>query len=339
MRFLRTRDRKAEGGRQLIKKLPLVLLILALAGPQASATEIFEKVGTVGFQFLEIGAGPRGVAMGEAMVAAAEGVESIYWNPAGLRHVTRPTVLFSYGTWPAEITHQFVGFAMEPGFVPGIIGVSVTTLSMDPMLLRTATNPQGVGVEFDASDMAIGVTYTRVFTDKFSAGGTLKWIHSSLGDLSALGEPGLGDYSVETIVGDFGTLYDTGFRSLKIGLCIQNMGAEATYIEEPVPVPATFKFGVSMNVFETPGQRVTVATEFKHPSDTSEKINVGAEYSLNDMYFLRAGYKMNYDEETFTAGGGARLNLGSLGRVGVDYSYSDFGYLGAVHRVGLNVQF
>jgi len=323
----------------LIKKLPLVLLILALAAPQASSTEIFEKVGTVGFQFLEIGACPRGVAMGEAMVAASEGVEAIYWNPAGLRHLRGPTAHFSYGTWPAEISHQFVAFAMEPGFVPGIMGVSVTALSMDPMTLRTATSPEGVGVEFDPGDIAIGVTYTRVFTDRFSAGGTLRWVHSSLGDLSGLGEPGLGDFFVETVVGDFGTLYDTGFRSLRIGLCIQNMGAEATYIDEPVPVPATFKFGVSMNVFETRGQTVTIATEFKHPSDTSEKINVGAEYSLNDMYFLRAGYKLNYDEDSFTAGGGAMLTVGALGTVGIDYSYSDFGYLGAVHRVGLSLQF
>ncbi|MBD3349091.1 MAG: PorV/PorQ family protein [Candidatus Eisenbacteria bacterium] len=328
-----------EGGPHLLKKLPLLLLILALSAPQASSTEIFEKVGTVGFQFLEIGAGPRGVAMGEAMVAASEGIESLYWNPAGLRHLSGPTALFSYGTWPADITHQFVGVAMEPGFIPGIVGVSVTTLSMDPMLVRTATNPNGVGVEFEPGDIAVGVSYTRVFTDRFSAGGTLRWVHSSLGDLSTLGEYGLADYSVDTVVGDFGTLYNTGFRSLRIGLCIQNMGAEAAYIDESVPVPATFKFGVSMNVFETPGQTVKVATEFKHPSDTSEKINVGAEYSLNRTYFLRAGYKLNYDEETFTAGGGARVTVGALGRLGVDYSYSDFGYLGAVHRVGLSLQF
>jgi hypothetical protein len=323
----------------LIKKLLFALLAVALLASQASATEMFEKVGTVGFQFLEIGAGPRGVGMGEAMVAATEGIESIFWNPAGLRTVGGPTLFLSYGTWPAEITHQFAAYAMEPGFIPGIIGVSVTTLSMDPMLLRTATSPQGVGVEFDCGDIAVGVTYARVFTDKFSAGGTLKWVRSSLGDLSALGEPGLEDFVVETVVGDFGTLYDTGFRSVKIGLCIQNMGAEATYFAEPVPVPATFKFGVSMNVFETPGQRIQVAAEFKHPSDTSEKVNVGAEYNLNGMYFLRAGYRMGYDAETFAAGAGVKLAVGALGRVGIDYSYSDFGYLGAVHRMGVSFEF
>jgi len=323
----------------LTRRLLLTLFLAGALVSQASATEMFEKVGTVGFQFLEIGAGARGVAMGEAMVGATDGIESIYWNPAGLRTITRPTVLFTYGTWPADISHQFAAYAMRPGFIRGILAVSVTTLQMEPMVIRTADNPEGIGVKFDAGDIAIGLTYARIFTDKFSAGGTLKWMHSGLGDLSVLGEPGLEDYYVESFVGDFGTLYDTGFRSLKIGLCIQNMGPEATFVDEPVPMPATFKFGVSMNLIETPGQTFMVAAEFRHPADTDEKINVGAEYSLRDTYFLRGGYKSNYDEESFTAGGGIRLGIGSLGRVGIDYSYSDFGHLGAIHRMGVTVEF
>jgi hypothetical protein len=323
----------------LIRKPLLVLLAtLAVAAP-ASATEMFEKVGTIGFQFLEIGVGPRGVAMGEAVVAATEGIESLYWNPAGLRTITGPTAFFSYGTWPAEISHQFVGYAMRPTFIQGIIGVSVTTLSMDPMPVRTADVPGGVGTEFDCSDMAVGFSYARDFTDRFSAGGTLKWIHSSLGDLSVLGVEGLDDYTIDTVVGDFGTLYDTGFQSLKIGLFIQNMGPEATFRAEPVPVPTAFKFGVSMRVLDTPGQQIQVAAEFRHPSDTSEKVNVGAEYSLNRTYFVRAGYRLDYDEESFTAGGGAKVVLGALGRAAVDYSYSDMGNLGGVHRAGVTFEF
>jgi len=323
----------------LTRKLLLGLLVVLVLTSQASATEVFEKVGTVGCQFLEIGAGPRGVGMGEAMVSATEGVESAFWNPAGLRSITGAEALFSYGTWPADISHQFAVFAMRPSFIRGVVAVSVTTLQMEPMIVRPADTPGGVGVKFDVGDMAIGLSYARSFTDKFAAGGTIKWIHSSLGDLSVLGVDGLGDYTVEGVVGDFGTLYDTGFRSLKIGLMIQNMGPELTYVEEPVPMPAAFKFGISMNLIETPDQVVVVATEFRHPSDTSEKVNVGAEYALNDTYFLRAGYKMGYDEESFTAGGGAKVTVGTLGDLEVDYSYAAFGYLGGVHRAGVAVVF
>jgi hypothetical protein len=323
----------------LTRKLLLGLLVLLVLTSQAAATEVFEKVGTVGFQFLEIGAGARGVGMGEAMVAATEGVESTYWNPAGLRAVSRPSAVFSYGTWPAGISHQFAAYAMRPTFIRGVLAISVTTLQMESMPVRTADIPQGMGVNFEPGDLAIGLSYAREFTDKFAAGGTVKWVHSGLADLSALGVEGLEDYSVDGFVGDFGTLYNTGFRSLQIGLMIQNMGPELTYIDEPVPMPATFKFGVCMNLIETPGQVVKVAAEFRHPSDTSEKINVGGEYTLNNMYSVRAGYKMGYDEETFTVGGGAKLAVGTLGNLGVEYTYADFGYLGGVHRAGINVEF
>ena len=323
----------------MTRKLLLGLLVVLVLTSQALATDVFEKVGTVGCQFLEIGAGPRGVGMGEAMVSASEGVESVYWNPAGLRSIVRPTAVFAYGTWPADISHQFAAYAMRPTFIRGVVAVSVTTLQMDPMLVRPADTPGGVGVSFDAGDIAIGLTYAREFTDKFAAGGTLKWVHSGLADLSVLGVEGLEDYSAEGFVGDFGTLYYTGFRSLQIGLMIQNMGPEITYMEEPVPMPATFKFGISMNLIETPGQVLKVATEFRHPSDTSEKVNVGAEYALNSAYFVRAGYKMGYDEESFTAGGGARLTVGTFGNLEVDYSYAAFGYFGGVHRGGITVEF
>ena len=324
----------------MTRKLLLILLAVGVLAVPASATEMFEKVGTVGFQFLEIGAGARGTAMGEAMVGASEGIESLYWNPAGLRYVTEPTVLFAQTWWPADIAHQYFGFALRPGIIPGIVGFSVTSLSMDSMPVRTADVPEGVGVDFQCSDLAIGVTYAMVFTDKFSAGGTLKRVSSGLGDLSVLGVEGLGDYHITGYLMDFGTLYDTGFRSLKIGLAIQNMGPGATYIEDDVPVPATFKFGISMEVIDTPGQRVTVAAEFRHPSDTSEKINVGAEYALSERYFARVGYKMNYDEETFSAGGGTKMFVESLGYwISIDYSYADFGYLGAVHRIGMAFAF
>ena len=323
----------------MTRKLMLGLLAVLVLTSQAWATDVFEKVGTVGCQFLEIGAGPRGVGMGEAMVAATEGVESIYWNPAGLRSIDRLTAVFTYGTWPADISHQFAAVAMRDPLIGGVAALSITSLQMDAMKVRTADTPGGVGVSFGAGDVAIGLTYAREFTDKFAAGGTIKWIHSTLADLEVLDVAGLEDYRATGFAGDFGTHYNTGFHSLQIGLMIQNMGPELVYIEEPVPMPATFKFGLSMNVLETPGQIVKVAVEFRHPSDSAEKINVGAEYALDDMYFVRAGYKMGYDEESFTAGGGARLSVGTLARIGVDVSYAAFGYLGGVVRAGVTIEF
>ena len=52
------------------------------------------------------------------------------------------------------------------------------------------------------------------------------------------------------------------------------------------------------------------------------------EYAFRDLLYLRAGYKLNFDEEGLTYGFGLAYS-----GIRIDYSYSDFGeFLNAVHR-------
>lgn len=74
--------------------------------------------------------------------------------------------------------------------------------------------------------------------------------------------------------------------------------------------------------------QVLFSLDMTHPRDYAQQYNLGFEYSLSDMVFLRAGYKMNYDEEGLTFGVG--LNLSHFV---VDYSFNDYGdYLESVNR-------
>ena len=51
--------------------------------------QTINRYGTTTANFLEIGIGSRATSMGDAYVAVANDVSSIYWNPAGLSHVAR----------------------------------------------------------------------------------------------------------------------------------------------------------------------------------------------------------------------------------------------------------
>ncbi|MCK7521899.1 MAG: hypothetical protein MZV64_31575 [Ignavibacteriales bacterium] len=51
-----------------------------------------QRAGISAFQFLKIGVGARGVAMGEAYVAVANDASSLFWNPAGLAQMTENQV-------------------------------------------------------------------------------------------------------------------------------------------------------------------------------------------------------------------------------------------------------
>ena len=58
----------------------------------------------------------------------------------------------------------------------GNIGFSFTSLSMEDMKVRTVEQPDGTGENFSAGDMAIGLSYARNLTDRFSVGITAKYI-------------------------------------------------------------------------------------------------------------------------------------------------------------------
>ena len=103
----------------------------------------------------------------------------------------------------------------------------------------------------------------------------------------------------------------------------------------------SYSFGAAMDIIEktdnSPHLLVGVA-EFIHPNDGPEKINVGAEYSFQNLLALRGGYRFNYDEESFTIGGGLNLST-AYGTFKVDYSFWDFGILDTVSMFSIGLGF
>ncbi|RKZ16967.1 hypothetical protein DRQ53_04960 [bacterium] len=317
----------------------LVAGALLVAGPfgqlglvdQASAAEIFPKVGTYGAQFLKLGPTARATGMGSAYTAVADNVESVYWNPAGIVSVRGNQVLVSQTEWTADINLSFFAMVFNPRSIDGTFAISARALWMDSQLVRTATEPDGNGQLFDSGSQTVGLTYSRFFTDKFSAGATLHYLHSSLAD-----------FDVNTAVADIGILYRIGIRGMKIGMSIQSLGAEVTYDERPARMPTMFKVGFAMDAVRVGRQRLIAATEFEHPVDNTERANFGAEYNMgfdSGAFFLRGGYSLEYDTQGLSAGAGFRVNTGNSSAVDLDYSWVDMAALGFVHRVGLMIGF
>lgn len=317
-----------------------VAVLLLIAVPCWSA-KIFEKVGTVGAQFLKVGVGARGVAMGEAFVAVADDATGTYWNPAGIASIQGSQFTLSHSTWPAELSHEFAAYVFSYKFLRGVLGVSATVLQMDPMPETTEYRQEGTGYQFDAGSMAFGLTYARMLTDRFSFGATAKWIHE-----------GLADYSGEALAFDLGTLYNIGFRDIKIGMCFQNMGSGYSFRAggKESPLPITFKVGSSMPLLNSPAQRLLGAVEFNHPPDGDERLNLGGEYVYQKYapkfeIALRGGYRLNRDEEGLTAGFGVKFPFVPIGLVSkpsvwsVDYCYSDMGLLEASHKISLSASY
>lgn len=305
------------------------LLVVALALPSlAGAAQEFEKVGTIGGQFLKIGIGARATAMGCAFVSVADDASAVYWNPAGIARIQKNVASVNHTAWLADISFTQAAYLFHIGFLPGTFAGHARSLYMDSQPIRTVFRPDGEGRSFDAGDVAFGVTYARSLTDKFSAGVTANYVQSTLAT-----------YSSSATTFDFGTLYDTGYRSLRIGMAIQNLGSDMKFIEDTVKLPTVFRVGMSMNFYEDATHRILSSAEFSHPPDNNERANWGLEYGFKEFFFVRGGYLFKYDLERFSAGLGFKIPSSLNSEATFDYSYTDMDALSGIHRVSVDFRF
>ena len=198
-----------------MKRLLVIIVVFIFLATSASASE--SRVGASGAQFLKIGVGSRYQGLGEASTAVVNDVYSMYWNPAGLSEIEQSSISFTNVDWLLDIKLNYFAFAKNFEDV-GVFGVSATMLSMGDQEVTTFADQGGTGESFTASSYAIGITYARHLTTRFSFGVTAKYIGERIYNESSQG-----------FAFDFGTLLYTGFRNLRLGMSITNMGPELKF--------------------------------------------------------------------------------------------------------------
>ncbi len=322
-------DSNPLGGQIVRARLMTVLImsVMLFSLPMKSfgvTTKPFPKVGTYALTFLKIGVSARATAMGDAFIALANDGAATYWNPAGMVDLTKTSVSLNHTFWMADIDLDYASGVFTLPFVPGTFGVSARALTLDPQIVRTIERPEGTGQTFDAGDMSFGVSYAKFFTDKFSSGVTLHFVHS-----------GLADQSVNTLAVDFGLIYRIGFRGMRLGMMIQSLGSKVDYDNRASKIPTLFKVGLAMAAYERGVHSLTSVGEFSHPSDNKERVNVGMEYAYNQFFYLRSGYNVGYDASGAAAGFGLRIDTSQTSDIGFDYAWTDMAELGYIHRLSL----
>ena len=302
-----------------------------------------QRAGTSSGAFLKIGVGARAVGMGEAFVAVANDPSTIVWNPAGLASILRKEVQFSHAAWPADISYDMLVCVLPSRRLGGSLAFQVGMLGtrIDE---TDEYHPYGTGTTFTYSDFVAGVAYGRRWTDKLLIGAGIKYMREDLG--SEVGGP-----TTSATLVDLGSIYYLGYGSVRIATSLSNFGPEmtpsGTYTSpysletrnyDGFDPPIQFRYGLAFEAIENAQQRLTVSTEILQPADNAQRIKTGLEWVWMRRYALRTGYNFNADVMRFSAGAGITMPM-SVAQGSVDYTFTDGGPLGSVHRMSLGFRF
>lgn len=331
-----------------MKKILLIILFVFNSGIFLAQNP---NLGTSGAQFLQLPVGARAEAMGGAFTGLANDASALFWNPAGIVHVKSIQTHFSYMNWFDLFDFSAASLVYNAGDI-GSFGASLTVFTTDKMEITTELQPNGTGRFYDAGDLSLGVSYAKYLTDRFCVGITAKYISQRIWNETASG-----------FAFDIGTQYKLDVNNLTIAMSMTNFGIDMKFEgpdldfvyrkdnnfplsrltssrlnTEEYPLPLNFQVGVGFDIFEYEMVKMKGAIDVTHPNDNRERAHFGTEISFYDRFFVRSGYKYNYDDQNFTFGAGANVPFGGTS-VSFDYAFSVYDILPNVQRISVNLSF
>jgi len=321
-----------------MRKIFISLFLIGLWSSLYAGDEA--RKGTTGADQLLIPVGARGIATGGAMLANLTGLESIYYNPAGLNLTTGTEAMFSYMSYVADINISY--FAVSTSFGElGSVGLSFKTFDFGNIPVTTNDAPDGTGSTYSPSFLTVGITYSKVLTDRISVGSNFKIISETIQNTSATGfalDVGV-QYKFNTELAMAAVIKNIGTNMVYSGEDLQQrteipnsiIGAPSgTYevVAEGFQIPSYFEMSLSYDYRFNEQNNFTIGSAYTANNALEDILNFGLEYNYFNSFFLRGGYNYlteNSKQNTFgfTAGAGVNYELSDGMNLVFDYAFRE----------------
>ena len=287
--------------------LALTALTLACAAPPLRAQ-------TEGAPELAIPFGAAAVGAGQAVVATRSGSDAIWWNPAGLAHLTRREGVLQYLT--RQDLYQVVGVTAAVPRAP--VGAFALSAQMVDLATSEAADEFGNVTGLLSLRFLTGIaTFATSFKPRVAAGVSLKAFQRR-GDCTGFCGPRSSSALSNAL--DFGMQYQvTDSLPLRVGFAVRNLGLRLQQQDEEQAdvIPTRLHIGVSYAPTlptSMAGAELTTSAEVVRTRDLGEMgIRVGTELTWQRQLLLRLGYA----EGAGTGGGSIGLGYVS-GRLQID---------------------
>lgn len=255
--------------------------------------------GTTSAEFLLLGAGARGTALGGSFAAIATDVSALYYNPAGVALLERPGLMVGTYDYVADTRYSWGGVAFPLSGGSRTIGFQLGTFGFKDQPVFTEDQPDGTGATYSVNETFVGGTFAQNFSDRFSAGITAKFVNDRLGTVSG-----------SAFAVDFGTNFHASLNNhpVKFSFVLANLGSNLSYTgtglegnvnRDPIPgedavptlpqqanlltkdfpLPTTFRVGLAYDVITGDNNRLTVLGDFSQPNNNSPGFAFGSEWN------------------------------------------------------------
>ena len=323
--------------------------------------------GSAGAKFLQINATTRGSANGGTLVARPGLIDALSYNPATAATLTGANSIIHHSDYFVGMSFDYMSFAYNMPAI-GTISMGLLGLLSGDIEDTTELQPLGTGRTFTANDFAGFLSFARSMTDKFSGGGTIKYVMQNIDKLTASG-----------IVFDMGAIYKVGlFHDLTIGFSIRNFGGDMNYegenlqekiklsdnifeeedvrievVSEKYSLPISFDLGSSVTIPVRGKDKLISSVAVHNIADQAEFLSIGLEYNLGELMYFVLGHgnlngmfnnnatelELNGNMRGFTGGFGVNLRPVFNTRSWLSYSFEDHKYFAPIHSFEITLTF
>ena len=340
------------------KSMIYCLLAVALVGVGFSSSQAQnERRGTAGASELLVPVTAKTVGYSSPLTSGLSNLnalEAVISNPAGMTSANGTSAYFSRSEYVADIGINY--FGVGQAFGNNVLAVTVNAWDFGDIQKTTEQSPEVGDLTYNATNVVFGLSYARRFTDRISAGLTVKGVSESIDDISASG-----------VAFDAGMTYVAGESGFRFGVALKHFGPQMSFggnglvrfANLPTQEPEAKQNAVALESesFELPSQLnvgaayalragdaavVTLNGNFASNSFTQDVFSGGAELGLMNLLYIRGGVNLRSETDfSFYQGYnfGAGLNLDLSGSaLQVDYAYTPTDFFDAVNMFSVGLE-
>lgn len=328
--------------------LALVALVSAPAWAQGRDVDGDERAGTAAAQYLLVPTTARTAALGNSLtggLSSISGIEALQSNPAALMTNQGTDALFSRMEYVADIGVNTFGVAQA--FGNSNVALSITSWDFGDIPLTDAGSSDPTSLTYDASTTIVGATYARSFTDRISAGVTVKLANEQIDDVNG-----------GAVAFDAGMTYTVGETGLRFGVSLKNFGTKVNYggnglrqfvdidpndetgfptviDAEAYELPSLLNFGATYTQSFAGDLSVSAMGNFRSNSYDQPEFAGGLEVGYANLIHARAGVNIVPEPDQtawdlWSVGAGINVPVANSA-IGVDYTYRQMEFFNEVH--------